>query len=109
MENTDYTKMTEVDVAYKILNNAKEPMHYKTLISEVIEKKNKPVQSIAATISEIYTMINMDSRFQHRGNGMWGLTEWNPPELKKAGARSTNTVKTVAAKSATSKDEMLDM
>ena len=97
MENKDYTNMTEVDVAYRILNSAKEPMNYKALITEVIDKKNKPVQSVAAAISEIYTMINMDSRFQHRGKGFWGLTEWNPPEIKKTAARSTTT-KTVSTK-----------
>ena len=57
---------------------------------EVIEKKCKPVQSLSAAISEVYTLINMDSRFQYTGDGMWGLTEWNPPETKRSTVVSTS-------------------
>ena len=88
--NTDYINMPEVDVAYKILTATGEPLHYKNLITDVIDKKHKSVQSMAVAISEIYTMIDMDSRFQHRGKGMWGLTEWNPPEVKRSGSRSAS-------------------
>ncbi|MBR1397186.1 MAG: DNA-directed RNA polymerase subunit delta, partial [Selenomonadaceae bacterium] len=87
MSNVDLKDISEVDVAYKMLSNAGEPIHYKKLITDVIERKRKTVQSMAVAISEIYTMINMDSRFQHRGNGLWGLTEWNPPEVKRASIR----------------------
>ena len=61
-------------------------MHYKDLTMGVIEKKHKPVQSLFAAISEVYTHINMDSRFHYVGDGMWGLTEWNPPEVKRSHA-----------------------
>ncbi len=90
----DFINMSEVDVAYKILVNNGNPIHYKDLILDVIEKKHKPVQSLSAAISEVYTMINMDSRFQYRGECMWGLTEWNPPEIKRSTARRTSTVGT---------------
>ena len=88
----DFVNMSEVDVAYKILMNNAEPIHYRDLILDVIEKKHKPVQSLSAAISEVYTMINMDSRFQYRGDCMWGLTEWNPPESKRSTVRRTSTV-----------------
>ena len=83
----NFVNMSEVDVAYKILANNGNPIHYKELILDVIEKKHKPVQSLSASISEVYTMINMDSRFQYRGDCIWGLTEWNPPETKRTAAR----------------------
>lgn len=82
----DYSKMSETDIAYRILADLGEPLYYKTLITNVIDKKKKSVQSMAVAISEIYTMINMDGRFQYRGDsgeGNWGLTEWTPPEIKK--------------------------
>lgn len=79
----DFLKSTETDVAYFILSGAGEPIHYKELVLDVIRKKRKPVQSLSNTISEVYTLINMDSRFQHMGKGMWGLTEWIPPEVKR--------------------------
>ena len=92
----DFLTSSEVDVAYYILTQGGEPMYYKDLVMEVIEKKRKPVQSLSAAIAEVYTLINMDSRFQHTGKSMWGLTEWNPPEVKRshaAGSR-TSTAKT---------------
>ena len=85
----DYVNSSEVDVAYHILTQAAKTMYYKDLVLEVIEKKRKPVQSLSAAISEVYTLINMDSRFQYEGEGQWGLTEWNPPEIKRH-ARSSS-------------------
>ena len=78
--------MTEVDLAYQILTNAGKDnfIHYKDLILQILKLKNKSTQNEAAAISEVYTMINMDSRFQYNPEKkMWGLTEWDPPEVKK--------------------------
>ena len=86
----DYTHMSEVDAAYHILAEKKETMNYKDLIIEVIEATHRPVQSLAMTISEIYTMINMDSRFHYEGGSKWGLTEWVPPEIKRSSSRSSS-------------------
>lgn len=94
MSEKDFNERSELDLAYKILtaSGKDNPIHYKELILEILDKKNKAVQNEAAAISEIYTMINMDSRFQHVGDGMWGLTEWNPPEVKRTrGTRKTAT------------------
>ena len=90
-----YENISEVDLAYQILSAAGKdnPIYFKKLIREVIAKKNKIVQNEAAAISEIYTMINMDSRFQHVKDGQWGLADWYPPETKRS--RSTTTTKTV--------------
>ena len=91
----DFEEMTELDLAYKILNDAGKdnPIFYRDLILDVLKKKNKSLQNEAAAISEVYTMINMDGRFQYQGSGLWGLTEWNPPEVKRSSTRSS--VKTV--------------
>lgn len=63
----DFLKSSETDVAYYILNLANKPIFFKDLILEVIEKKCKPVQSLSASIAEVYTLINMDGRFQYTG------------------------------------------
>ena len=84
----DFEQMAEMDIAHHILTQKKKPMHYKELITEVIETKHKPVQSLAMAISEIYTMMNMDSRFHYEGESKWGLTEWVPPEVKRSSSRS---------------------
>ena len=112
----DYTKMSETDIAYRILADLGEPLYYKTLISEVIDKKKKSVQSMAVAISEIYTMINMDGRFQYRGDkgeGQWGLTEWTPPEIKKtrstsSQATSINEEGTIKSSAKSSKKRKID-
>ena len=83
--------ISEVDLAYKILSESgkENPLYFKNWIREIIKRKNKGVQNEAAAISEIYTMINMDSRFQHIGDGLWGLTDWYPPETKRRSAKTT--------------------
>ena len=89
----DYEKITEVDLAYRILTDSGKdnPIFFKDLILEILDKKNKSVQNEAVAISEVYTMINMDSRFQHVGEGKWGLVEWNPPEAKRGrGAKKSS-------------------
>lgn len=87
----DYQSLSEPDVAYQILSqNDKQSIYYKDLILDVIEKKHKPVQSLAAAISEIYTMINMDSRFYYAGEGRWGLSEWIPPDVKRGHGKAKN-------------------
>jgi len=94
----DFEQMAEMDIAHHILTQKKMPMHYKELITEVIEAKHKPVQSLAMAISEIYTMMNMDSRFHYEGEGKWGLTEWVPPEVKRSSSRSVGTAKSGVTK-----------
>lgn len=87
--------ISEVDIAYQILSEAgkENPLYFKKLILEVIRRQNKTVQNEAAAISEIYTMINMDSRFQHIGDGLWGLTDWYPPETKRTRSTTKTAVK----------------
>ncbi|MGL6016681.1 MAG: hypothetical protein ACRCZU_11500, partial [Selenomonadaceae bacterium] len=38
---------------------------------------------------------------QHAGKSMWGLTEWNPPEVKRTHTTSTTTTKTTGTKTKT--------
>ena len=105
----DFLKSSEVDVAYYILSQAGEKMYYKDLVLDVIEKTHKPVQSLSAAISEVYTLINMDSRFHYEGEGQWGLTEWNPPEVKRSHAsRSTSGSSKAAAKASSNRKKKLE-
>ena len=85
MSEDNFEKIPEVELAYQILSESgkENPLYFKKLIREVIARKNITVQNEAAAISEIYTMINMDSRFQHIGDGIWGLADWYPPETKR--------------------------
>ena len=103
----DFEQMAEMDIAHHILTQKKMPMHYKELITEVIETKHKPVQSLAMAISEIYTMMNMDSRFNYEGAGKRGLTEWVTPEVKRSSSpTSGGTAKTAITKEAARKKKL---
>lgn len=92
----NFIEKTEVDIAYHILSKAGQEKYFKDLILDVIEKKHKPVQSLSKAISEVYTLINMDSRFHHMGKGMWGLSEWAPQEVKRTQSTTTTVPKPVS-------------
>ncbi|MBR1805858.1 MAG: DNA-directed RNA polymerase subunit delta [Selenomonadaceae bacterium] len=98
VSTNNFAEMSEVDIAYKLLTEAgkENPVYFKTLIRTIIKLKGKTVQNEAATISEIYTMINMDSRFQHMGDGRWGLADWTPPETKRSSRTRSTSSKTTA-------------
>ena len=101
MDEINYAEMSEVDIAYKLLTEAgkENPEHFKSLILTIIKLKGKTVQNEASAISEIYTMINMDSRFQYMGDGKWGLTDWIPPETKRSSRSSSKTSKAASSAS----------
>lgn len=102
----NYAKSSETDVAYYILSKKGEPIYYKDLVTEVIKKKAKPVQSLSRAIAEVYTQINMDSRFHHVGKSMWGLTEWNPPETKRSSSAAGTS--SSASKSSRRRERLLE-
>lgn len=102
----NYAKSSETDVAYYILSKNGDPIYYKDLVTEVIKKKAKPVQSLSRAIAEVYTQINMDSRFHHVGKSMWGLTEWNPPETKRSSSAAGTS--SSASKSSRRREKLLE-
>lgn len=102
----NYAKSSETDVAYYILSKKGEPIYYKDLVTEVIKKKAKPVQALSRAIAEVYTQINMDSRFHHVGKSMWGLTEWNPPETKRSSSAAGTS--SSASKSSRRREKLLE-
>lgn len=82
-DSSETVAKTDIDEAYSILKKRGTGLYYKDLIMKVIENRNIPVRSLSVTISEIYTQINMDSRFHYAGEGTWDLVEWLPPEVKR--------------------------
>lgn len=74
-------QVSEVELAYKILQKVGKAMYFRDLINEVLELKGRRIHSLAHAIAEVHTQINMDSRFVHMGKGMWGIVEWSPQQL----------------------------
>jgi len=88
-------QVSEVELAYKILQKTGKSMYFRDLITEVLELKGRRIHSLAHAISEVHTQINMDSRFVHMGKGMWGLVEWSPQQLSgRSVVEKDETVKT---------------
>ncbi len=75
-----------VELAYRILQQNGQPMHYKELIDEVVKVKTQSPAFAARCpnptrlVAEIHTEINMDNRFVHLGKGLWGLRRWAPKQ-----------------------------
>ena len=88
-------QVSDVELAYKILQKTNKSMYFRDLITEVLELKGRRIHSLAHAISEVHTQINMDSRFVHMGKGMWGLVEWSPQQLSgRSAVEKDETVKT---------------
>jgi DNA-directed RNA polymerase subunit delta len=72
----EIAKQTEVDLAYQVLQENRQVMYFRDLLTKVLMLKKVSTASLAHSMAEVHTQINMDSRFVHMGKGMWGLTEW---------------------------------
>lgn len=69
--------MRDIEVVYQILRNEKRSLFFRELLSKALEgREGVHDHSWAHVMSEIFTQMNMDSRFHHEGKNKWGLTEW---------------------------------
>jgi len=75
-------KMSEVDLAFRILKEKGQPMYYRNLIEEVFEIKPYSGDQVLA-IAAVHTQINLDTRFIYLGQGQWGLKSWVPAKSHK--------------------------
>jgi len=62
-------KKSEADWALQILSQRQEPVFYDELTRGIAEKMGKQVD--AATLTSIYTRINLDNRLIYQGDGYW--------------------------------------
>lgn len=64
-----HRKKSEADWALEILSERQEPVFYDELTREIAEKMGK--QADTATLTSIYTRINLDKRLIYQGDGYW--------------------------------------
>ncbi len=76
--------MSDVDLAYKILKEKRQPEYYKSLIEEVLRQKNNHHLATPQNMAAIHTQINLDHRFYHLGKGQWSLQEWHKGKAKES-------------------------
>lgn len=74
--------MSVTDLAYFILKNRGQAIHFKELITEIMRVKAISQENPGRLIAQMHTEINLDSRFLHQGSGEWGLREWQPKNAK---------------------------
>lgn len=74
--------MSVTDLAFVILKNRGQSLHFKELISEIMRVKAMNQENPGRLIAQMHTEINLDSRFLHQGSGEWGLKEWQPKNSK---------------------------
>jgi len=74
-------RLSDVDIAYAILKERREPMHYKELVEQIFQTGGAgPEEGRQRVVASILTEINLDNRFFHHGGGLWGLREWAPKQ-----------------------------
>ncbi|MFZ3101460.1 MAG: DNA-directed RNA polymerase subunit delta [Desulfitobacteriaceae bacterium] len=93
-------KLSEVDLAFELLQIQGSPKNYHDLIVEVLSRLDLPID--ATQISSVLTQINLDTRFAYAGQGEWSLKAWVP-------TRSAKKLATITlANKATAHDDEID-
>ncbi len=77
--------MRATDVAFDILKAKGQPIEVHDLLDEILDRLGQDREP--RRVSQIYTELNMDIRFQYRGNTEWGLKEWASHGSGKASMR----------------------
>jgi len=62
-------KKSEADWAVEILAERKEAMNYRDLLQAIVECMGR--NNDVATITSIYTRLNLDNRLIYQGDGYW--------------------------------------
>jgi len=98
--------MSVTDLAFTILKKHGKPMHFKELITAVMQVKAINQENPGRLIAQMHTEINLDSRFIHQGGGEWGLREWQPKTAKVVRIRPDGTPAQTSRTAITDEDEL---
>lgn len=101
--------MSVTDLAFTILKKHGKPMHFKQLISEVMQVKAISQENPGRLIAQMHTEINLDSRFIHQGGGEWGLREWQPKTSRVVHIKADGTAGRVTRSPLRLEDELDDI
>jgi DNA-directed RNA polymerase subunit delta len=64
-----YRKKSEADWAVVLLSDKQEAIYYADLIREIAQKMGRKDDD--ATLTSIYTRLNLDNRLVYQGDGYW--------------------------------------
>lgn len=69
-----------VELAYELLKAKKEPIYFRDIMEEIRQLRGMTEDEAMEVIARLYTEINIDGRFIHLGQNVWGLRRWYPVE-----------------------------
>lgn len=69
------------DIVYGMLKQNGTPMHHRQLTDALAETLGSAAEPKSRLVARVHTEINLDNRFSHMGDGMWGLREWTPKRV----------------------------
>lgn len=73
-------KLPLVELAFELLKANKDPVYFRDIMSEIRKLRSMTDNEALDVIARLYTEINIDGRFIHLGQNVWGLKRWFPTE-----------------------------
>ncbi|SDI47486.1 DNA-directed RNA polymerase subunit delta [Natribacillus halophilus] len=71
-------EMSAVELAYRVLKEKGEPVHYKDLFSKIAQVKEIETDQLDDRRAKLFTDLNIGGSFVHLGANHWGLKAWYP-------------------------------
>lgn len=78
LDRDEVLEMSAVELAYKVLKEKREPVHYNDLFAEIAEVKQIKKEQMDDRRTKLFTDLNIGGSFVHLGANHWGLKAWYP-------------------------------
>ncbi|AXF56405.1 DNA-directed RNA polymerase subunit delta [Salicibibacter kimchii] len=78
LDHDEILESSAVEIAYKLLKEKREPVHYKDLFAEIAELKQINEEQMDDRRTKLFTDLNIGGSFVHLGANHWGLKAWYP-------------------------------
>ncbi|KPV42792.1 DNA-directed RNA polymerase subunit delta [Alicyclobacillus ferrooxydans] len=97
-----------VEIAYELLKAKKEPIYFRDIMEEIRTLRGMTEEEAMDVIARLYTEINIDGRFIHLGQNVWGLRRWYPVEKANERPQSSKRFVRSSGDAFSDDDELLD-
>ncbi|QQK78009.1 DNA-directed RNA polymerase subunit delta [Salicibibacter cibarius] len=78
LDQDEVLERSAVELAYELLKEKREPVHYKDLFAEIAEIKQIKKEQMDERRTKLFTDLNIGGSFVHLGANHWGLKAWYP-------------------------------
>lgn len=101
-------QMPLVEIAFELLKTKKEPIYFRDIMEEIRTLRGMTEAEALEVIARLYTEINIDGRFIHLGQNVWGLRRWYPVEKANERPQSSKRFVRSSGDAFSDDDELLD-